>query len=167
MATVSKAEEAQKLVKKANKYISPSFLDFRLKPDWEAAAPLLDKACLLFKVEVRAGQAMTAILNSHATSQTQVCAASLFCTLQQAGEVDKALETMEKAALAQVGAAMHCASKFRPTRLCCNRCLHPTCTGPYQISLARCQAHGSSGRSVQTASQMGEGGLSAMQDMRV
>ncbi len=46
----SKLEEANKLVKKATKYISPSLFDFRLKPDWEAAAPLFDRACVLYKV---------------------------------------------------------------------------------------------------------------------
>lgn len=49
-ASEAKLEEANKLVKKANKLLSPSILDFRLKPDWEAAAPLLDRACLLYKV---------------------------------------------------------------------------------------------------------------------
>eukprot|EP00195_Chlamydomonas_chlamydogama_P008641 CAMPEP_0202893498 /NCGR_PEP_ID=MMETSP1392-20130828/3070_1 /ASSEMBLY_ACC=CAM_ASM_000868 /TAXON_ID=225041 /ORGANISM="Chlamydomonas chlamydogama, Strain SAG 11-48b" /LENGTH=310 /DNA_ID=CAMNT_0049577851 /DNA_START=30 /DNA_END=962 /DNA_ORIENTATION=- len=42
-------KEAEKLVKKANKEISPSLLDFRLKPDWEAAAPLFEKAALMYK----------------------------------------------------------------------------------------------------------------------
>lgn len=45
--------EADKLMQKANKYWSPSLLDFRLKPDWEAAAPLFEKAALSYK---QAGQ---------------------------------------------------------------------------------------------------------------
>ncbi len=47
---MDKAEEAAKLVKKANKFLVPSLLEFRLKPDWEAAAPLLDRAAVLYKV---------------------------------------------------------------------------------------------------------------------
>lgn len=45
-----KAEEAAKLFKKAEKYWAPSLLDLRLKPDWEAAAPLYEKSALAFKV---------------------------------------------------------------------------------------------------------------------
>lgn len=45
-----KLEEAEKLMKKANKLWQPSLLDLRLKPDWEAAAPLFEKAALAFKV---------------------------------------------------------------------------------------------------------------------
>ena len=52
MAASDKGEEAAKLVKKANKYLSPSILDLRLKPDWEAAAPLLDRAAVLYKVRI-------------------------------------------------------------------------------------------------------------------
>lgn len=47
---VDKNEEAAKLLKKGLKFLSPSILEMRLKPDWEAAAPLLDRAALLFKV---------------------------------------------------------------------------------------------------------------------
>jgi hypothetical protein len=50
MANAGKLEEPEKLMKKANKYWSPSVLDFRLKPDWESAAPLYEKAALAFKV---------------------------------------------------------------------------------------------------------------------
>lgn len=46
----SSVEEAEKLLKKAHKLCSPSLFDFRLKPDWEAAAPLLEQAALKFKV---------------------------------------------------------------------------------------------------------------------
>lgn len=44
--------EAEKLLKKAHKLCSPSLFDFRLKPDWEAAAPLLEQAALKFRVSV-------------------------------------------------------------------------------------------------------------------
>ncbi|KAF6259209.1 gamma-soluble NSF attachment protein-like protein [Scenedesmus sp. NREL 46B-D3] len=44
-----KITEADKLIKKANKYWQPSLMDFRLKPDWEAAGPLFEKAALLYK----------------------------------------------------------------------------------------------------------------------
>ncbi|KAJ9532770.1 hypothetical protein QJQ45_010880 [Haematococcus lacustris] len=44
-----KQEEAGKLMKKASKAISPSLFDFRLKPDWEVAAPLFERAAVLFK----------------------------------------------------------------------------------------------------------------------
>jgi hypothetical protein len=44
--------EADGLMKKANKYWAPSLLDFRLKPDWDAAAPLLERAGLLYKVSI-------------------------------------------------------------------------------------------------------------------
>jgi hypothetical protein len=53
MARPDKLEEAEKLMKKANKYWSPSVLDFRLKPDWEAAGPLFEKAALAYKVTNR------------------------------------------------------------------------------------------------------------------
>jgi hypothetical protein len=43
-------KEADKLMKKAQKEISPSLLDFRLKPDWEQAAPNLKQAAKLYTV---------------------------------------------------------------------------------------------------------------------
>ncbi|KIY98118.1 Gamma-soluble NSF attachment protein [Monoraphidium neglectum] len=49
MARAGKLEEAEKLLKKANKLWQPSILDMRLKPDWEGAAPLFEKAALAFK----------------------------------------------------------------------------------------------------------------------
>jgi hypothetical protein len=52
-----KITEADQLMKKANKYWQPSLMDFRLKPDWEAAAPLFEKAALLYKV--RRGSTLT------------------------------------------------------------------------------------------------------------
>jgi hypothetical protein len=55
MARAGKLEEAEKLLKKANKLWQPSILDMRLKPDWEGAAPLFEKAALAFKVRVRGG----------------------------------------------------------------------------------------------------------------
>ena len=45
-----KTLEADKLMKKANKAWAPSLLDFRLKPDWEEAAPLFEKAALCYRV---------------------------------------------------------------------------------------------------------------------
>lgn len=41
-------------MKKANKLWQPSILDMRLKPDWEAAAPLFEKAAVAYKVRARA-----------------------------------------------------------------------------------------------------------------
>ena len=52
MAREAKAEEAEKLMKKANKLYAPSLLDMRLKPDWEGAAPLFEKAALSYKVAI-------------------------------------------------------------------------------------------------------------------
>jgi hypothetical protein len=46
----SKEKEAKELLKKAKGLTGPSILELRFKPDWEAAAPLLDKAALLYKV---------------------------------------------------------------------------------------------------------------------
>ncbi len=43
-------KEAKDLLKKAKGLTAPSLLELRFKPDWEAAAPLLDKAALLYKV---------------------------------------------------------------------------------------------------------------------
>jgi hypothetical protein len=50
--TSAKRAEAEKLMKKAQKYWQPSLMDFRLKPDWEAACPLLEKAGLAFRVRM-------------------------------------------------------------------------------------------------------------------
>lgn len=44
-----KLEEAEKLMKKANKLWAPSILDLRMRPDWEAAAPLYEKAAVAYK----------------------------------------------------------------------------------------------------------------------
>jgi hypothetical protein len=52
-ARQGRLEEAEKLLKKANKLWSPSLLDLRLKPDWEAAAPLYERAALAFKARGR------------------------------------------------------------------------------------------------------------------
>lgn len=43
-------KEAKELLKKAKGLTVPSILELRIKPDWEAAAPLLDKAALMYKV---------------------------------------------------------------------------------------------------------------------
>ncbi|EFJ44524.1 hypothetical protein VOLCADRAFT_95241 [Volvox carteri f. nagariensis] len=42
-------KEAKDLLKKAKGLTAPSLLELRFKPDWEAAAPMLDKAALLYK----------------------------------------------------------------------------------------------------------------------
>lgn len=68
---VGKAAEAEKLFKKANKEINPSLLDFRLKPDWEAAAPLFEKAALTFKQAGLMDRAIEAYERS-ATSQEKL-----------------------------------------------------------------------------------------------
>jgi gamma-soluble NSF attachment protein len=47
---MDKEKEADKLWKKAGKYCMPNVFDFRMKPDWEAACPLFEKAALLWKV---------------------------------------------------------------------------------------------------------------------
>lgn len=44
------AEEAEKVLRKAEASWSPSLLSFRLAPDWETACPLFERAALLFKV---------------------------------------------------------------------------------------------------------------------
>ena len=45
-------DEADKLMKKALKLLSPSILEMRFKPDWEAACQPLERAGLLYKVRV-------------------------------------------------------------------------------------------------------------------
>ncbi|GIL55863.1 hypothetical protein Vafri_11357, partial [Volvox africanus] len=47
MAAMEK--EAKELMKKAKGLTAPSLLELRFKPDWESAAPMLDKAALLYK----------------------------------------------------------------------------------------------------------------------
>ncbi|KXZ43559.1 SNAPG1 protein [Gonium pectorale] len=46
---VEMEKEAKELLKKAKGLAGPSLLELRFKPDWEAAAPLLDRAALLYK----------------------------------------------------------------------------------------------------------------------
>lgn len=65
---MDKTVEADKLLKKGKKYLSPSILEMRLKPDWEAAAPLIERAALLYKVSL-GGSAIHAL---HARPQ-HVC----------------------------------------------------------------------------------------------
>ena len=43
-------KEADKLMKKANKEIGPSLLEFRFKPDYESAAPMFERAAVIYKV---------------------------------------------------------------------------------------------------------------------
>ncbi|PNW80293.1 hypothetical protein CHLRE_08g385700v5 [Chlamydomonas reinhardtii] len=47
--SVALEKEAKELLKKAKGLTVPSILELRIKPDWEAAAPLLDKAALMYK----------------------------------------------------------------------------------------------------------------------
>ncbi len=49
-------KEADKQMKKANKLLGPSILDFRFKPDWEAACPFLERAAQLYRVRCRCGK---------------------------------------------------------------------------------------------------------------
>jgi hypothetical protein len=60
-AMADKEAEADKLMKKAMKEINPSLLDFRLKPDWEAAAPNFDRAAMLYKASGGGGWVIGAL----------------------------------------------------------------------------------------------------------
>lgn len=51
MNTQGKMEEADKLMKKAMKLCNPSIVAFRIKPDWEAACPMFERAALCYKVD--------------------------------------------------------------------------------------------------------------------
>lgn len=75
-----KITEADKLMKKANKYWQPSLMDFRLKPDWEAAAPLFEKAALLYKVRIGVAQ-RTAFACTTLAQSAASCAALLVLLL--------------------------------------------------------------------------------------
>lgn len=106
MANAGKLEEAEKLMKKANKYWSPSVLDFRLKPDWESAAPLYEKAALCYKVWQLA-VSHTACSRAHTHHSPAPCC---WC-LQQAGQLEKSRTAYEKAAASQekIGSVWHAA----------------------------------------------------------
>ena len=45
-----RATDAQQDMDKAEGFVRPSVLSFRLKPDWESATPLFEKAATSFKV---------------------------------------------------------------------------------------------------------------------
>jgi hypothetical protein len=49
-SAAEKEKEADKLLKKANKETVPSLLDFRFSADWEQAAPLYERAALIYRV---------------------------------------------------------------------------------------------------------------------
>mmetsp|Transcript_14044 Transcript_14044/g.24630 ORF Transcript_14044/g.24630 Transcript_14044/m.24630 type:complete len:324 (-) Transcript_14044:140-1111(-) len=77
--------EAMKLVKTAKKFIAPSILDMRIKPDWESATPLLEKAASIFKQNGLIDQAIDALERAatgqekqgspwHAAKNYEVCA---------------------------------------------------------------------------------------------
>ena len=42
--------DADKLMKKANKYCDPSFFSMRIKADWEQAQPMYERAAKIYKV---------------------------------------------------------------------------------------------------------------------
>ena len=46
-------EEADKLMKQADKHCNPSFFSMRIKGDWEQATPLYERAAKLYKVSTR------------------------------------------------------------------------------------------------------------------
>lgn len=70
MGSKGKLEEAEKLLKQANKLWAPSLLDLRLKPDWEGAAPLYEKAALAFRV----GSTASACANASACMRWRLLA---------------------------------------------------------------------------------------------
>lgn len=49
---MSVGEAAEGLMKKAEKLLRPSMLSMRLKPAWDDAMPLFEKAALQFKVQL-------------------------------------------------------------------------------------------------------------------
>ena len=57
--TQDKTREASSLLKKAERLTHPSILSFRIKPDWEAAAPVFEKAAKLYKVDSCSGIALS------------------------------------------------------------------------------------------------------------
>ena len=107
MANMDKAKEAESLFKQGNKLLSPSLLDLRMKPDWEAAAPLLDKAALFFKVWSGALFCLACLKYHH----LHLVTTSPYHLLQQAGQLKRAVEAYERAAQAQqkVGSPWHAA----------------------------------------------------------
>eukprot|EP00798_Chlamydomonas_sp_ICE-L_P002669 gene2669-17157_t len=111
--SAEKEAEADKLVKKANKLISPSLFDFRLKPDWENAGPMLDRASMLYKIIGNVEKAIetTIIGNVEKAIETTVRAATAQQKLGSAWHAAKAIETTERAATAQqkIGSAWHAA----------------------------------------------------------
>ena len=50
--SAEREKEADKLMKKAQKEIGPSLLDFRFKPDYDSAAPMFERAAVIYKVHV-------------------------------------------------------------------------------------------------------------------
>ncbi|WIA40993.1 hypothetical protein OEZ86_004636 [Tetradesmus obliquus] len=90
--------EADKLMKKANKYWQPSLMDFRLKPDWEAAAPLFEKAALLYK---QVGQSEKARAAYERAAQSQEKIGSVWHAakhLETCGAISKDLGQYEQMA---------------------------------------------------------------------
>lgn len=99
-----KIVEADKLMSKANKHWSPSLLDFRLKPDWEGAAPLFEKAAMLYKVSC----CVAAYKHAHCLIPLLT---GTFAVLQQVGQLEKSRTAYERAAQSQekIGSIWHAA----------------------------------------------------------
>lgn len=92
-------------------YWSPSLLDFRLKPDWEAAAPLFEKAALAYKVSTQSLTFQSAkYLSSMSNKSMHDPDTACYC-LQQAGQLEKARAAYEQAAQSQekIGSPWHAA----------------------------------------------------------
>eukprot|EP00879_Flechtneria_rotunda_P005030 GHRR01005306.1.p1 GENE.GHRR01005306.1~~GHRR01005306.1.p1 ORF type:complete len:315 (+),score=87.96 GHRR01005306.1:217-1161(+) len=90
--------EADKLMGKGNKYWAPSLLDLRLKPDWEAAAPLFEKAALLYK---QVGQLEKSRAAYEQAAQSQEKIGSVWHAakhLETCGQISKDLGQLDKMA---------------------------------------------------------------------
>lgn len=73
-------KEAKDLLKKAKALTGPSLLELRFKPDWEQAAPLLDKAALMYKVNAREAAHMPTSLTKQSIPHMHVISHSHFPT---------------------------------------------------------------------------------------
>lgn len=94
----AKAAEADKLYKKATKAWQPSLLDFRLKPDWEVAAPLFERAAVCYK---QAGILAQARDSYEKASQAQEKIGSAWHAakhLETCGDISKSLNELPEVA---------------------------------------------------------------------
>jgi hypothetical protein len=93
-------------------YWSPSLLDFRLKPDWESAAPLFEKAALAYKVSflLSLSGLHSSLHNTCVRPNLAVGCPHSWCS-QQAGQLEKARGAYEQAAQSQekIGSPWHAA----------------------------------------------------------